>query len=113
MLNLIVEKGASNDRDRSGSSITRPRTGTPMVFVQRSKSNFWLMNISIYNRHMFSFFLFLFFFYCTSFDIISGYISHSHPRLAFICCYYHLFFSSFHHIISIFISINIINSSIF
>ena len=37
MPNLVVEKRASKDRDRSGSSITRPRTGTPMGFVQRSE----------------------------------------------------------------------------
>ena len=30
MLNLVVEKGASKDWDRSGSSNMRPRTGTPM-----------------------------------------------------------------------------------
>ena len=36
MLNLVVAKGASKDRDRSGSSITRPRTGTPTGFVRRS-----------------------------------------------------------------------------
>ena len=34
MLKLVVEKGASKDRDRSGSSITRPRTGTPTGFVR-------------------------------------------------------------------------------
>ena len=42
MLNLVVEKGASKDRDRSGSSITRPRTGTPTRFVQRSTLDFGL-----------------------------------------------------------------------
>ena len=36
MLNLVVEKGANKDRDRSGSSITRPRTGTPTEFVRQS-----------------------------------------------------------------------------
>ena len=40
MLNLVVEKGASKDRDWSGSSITRPRTGTPTGFVQRSRLDF-------------------------------------------------------------------------
>ena len=42
MLKLIVEKGASKDRDRSGLSITRPRTGTPTGFVQRSRLDFGL-----------------------------------------------------------------------
>ena len=42
MLNLVVEKGASKDRYRSGSSITRPRTGTPTGFVQRSRLDFGL-----------------------------------------------------------------------
>ena len=42
MLNLVVEKGASKDRDRSGSIITRPWTGTPMGFVQRSRLDFGL-----------------------------------------------------------------------
>ena len=42
ILNLVVEKGASKDRDRSGSRITRPRTGTPTGFVQRSRLDFCL-----------------------------------------------------------------------
>ena len=42
MLNLVVEKGASKDRDRSESSITRPRRGTPMGLVQRSRLDFGL-----------------------------------------------------------------------
>ena len=42
MIYLVVEKGASKDRDRNKSSNTRPRTGTPMGFVQRSKSHFGL-----------------------------------------------------------------------
>ena len=42
MLNLVVEKGASKDRDRSGSSITQLRTGTPTGFVQRSRLDFSL-----------------------------------------------------------------------
>ena len=42
MLNLVVEKGASKDRDRSRSSITRPRTGTPTGFVQRFRLDFGL-----------------------------------------------------------------------
>ena len=35
MLNLVVEKGASKDRDWSRLSITWPRTSTLMEFVQR------------------------------------------------------------------------------
>ena len=42
MLNLVVEKGGSKDRDWSGSSNTRPRIGTPTGFVQRSRLNFGL-----------------------------------------------------------------------
>ena len=42
MLSLVVEKGARKDRDLSGSSITRPRTGTPTGFVQISKLDFCL-----------------------------------------------------------------------
>ena len=42
MLNLVVEKGASKDRDRSGSSITRPMKGPPTRFVQRSRLDFGL-----------------------------------------------------------------------
>ena len=42
MLNLVVEKGASKDRDRSRSSITRAKTCTTMGFVQRSKLDFGL-----------------------------------------------------------------------
>ena len=42
MLNLILEKGASKDRDQSGSSINRPRTGTPTRFVQRFELDFGL-----------------------------------------------------------------------
>ena len=42
MLNLVVEKRASKDCDRSRSSITRPRTGPPTGFVQRSRLNFGL-----------------------------------------------------------------------
>ena len=40
--NLVVEKGASKDHDQSGSSITRPKKGTPIGFVQRSRLNFGL-----------------------------------------------------------------------
>ena len=40
--NLVVEKRASKVRDRSESSITRPRTGTPTGFVQRSRLYFGL-----------------------------------------------------------------------
>ena len=42
MLNLVVEKGATKDRDRSGSRITPPRTSIPMKFVQRSRLDFGL-----------------------------------------------------------------------
>ena len=60
MLNLVVEKGACKDRDWSGSSITRPRTGTLTWFVQRSRLDFGLgtspYTVDIY----FLFFLFLF-----------------------------------------------------
>ena len=42
MLNLVVEKGASKDCDQSGSSITRPRMGTPTGFVQGSRLDFGL-----------------------------------------------------------------------
>ena len=42
MLNLVVEKGASKDHDRSGSSITQPGMGTPTGFVQRSRLDFGL-----------------------------------------------------------------------
>ena len=61
MLNLVVEKGASKDRDQSGSSITPPRTGTPMGFVQRSRLDFGL-GISLYAVDMCFIFLFLFLF---------------------------------------------------
>ena len=42
MLNLVVKKGASKDCDRSGSSITRLRTGRLIGFVQRSTLYFGL-----------------------------------------------------------------------
>ena len=42
MLNLVVENGTNKDRDWSRLSITRPRTGTPTGFVQRSRLNFGL-----------------------------------------------------------------------
>ena len=42
MLNLVVEKGASKDRDRSGLSITWPRMGTPTGFMQRVGLGFGL-----------------------------------------------------------------------
>ena len=63
MLNLIVKQGASKDRDRSGSSITQPRTGKPSGFVRRSRLDFGL-GTSPYTVDMcfvFLFFLFLFF----------------------------------------------------
>ena len=67
MLNLVVEKGASKDRDRSRSSINRPMTGTLTGFVQRSKLDFGLgtspITIDIYFL-LFSF-SFSFYFYFT------------------------------------------------
>ena len=42
MINLVVEKGANKDHDRSRSSIARLRMGTPMGFVQRSRLDFGL-----------------------------------------------------------------------
>ena len=53
MLNFIVEKGPSKDCDQSKSRSTWPRAGTPTRFVQRSRLDFWLVNIYIYNRHAF------------------------------------------------------------
>ena len=61
MLNLVVEKGASKDRDQSGVSITWPRTGTPMGFVQRSRLDFSL-GTYLYMLEMCFLFLFLFLF---------------------------------------------------
>ena len=69
MLNLVVEKGASKDRDQSELNITRPKTGTPIGFVQRYILDFGL-GTSPYTVGIFSFvfffFLFFFFFYCSS-----------------------------------------------
>ena len=42
MLNLVLEKRARKDHDRSGSSIIQPRTRTPTGFVQRSRLDFGL-----------------------------------------------------------------------
>ena len=61
MLNLVVEKGASKNHDRSGSSIIRPRTGTPTGFVQRSRLEFGL-GTSPYILDMCYIFIFLFIF---------------------------------------------------
>ena len=58
MLNLVVGKGASKDRDRSGLSITRPRTGTPTWYVQISRLDF-VLRTSPYTVDM-CFFIFLF-----------------------------------------------------
>ena len=60
MLNLVVEKGASKDRDRNGSSITRPRTGTLMGFVQRSRLDFGLETSSYLVDRYFLLFSFYF-----------------------------------------------------
>ena len=57
ILNLVVEKGASKDRDQSGSSITRPRTGTPTRFVQRSRLDFGLRT-SPYTVDIYFFFIY-------------------------------------------------------
>ena len=59
MLNLEVEKGASKDRDSSGSSITQPRTSTPTEFVQRSRLDFGLRT-SPYTVDMCFLFIFVF-----------------------------------------------------
>ena len=61
MLNLVVEKGASKDHDRSGLSITQPRTGTPRGFVERSRLDFGV-GISPYTVGMYFIFIFLFLF---------------------------------------------------
>ena len=65
MLNFVVEKGASKDRDQSGSSITRPRTGSPTGFAQRSRLDFSLgtfpYTVDIYFIFIF-FLLFIFIF---------------------------------------------------
>ena len=58
MLNLVVEKGAINDLDRSRSSITWPRTSTPRRFVQISRLDFDL-GTSPYTVDMCFIFLFL------------------------------------------------------
>ena len=42
MLNLVVEKGANKDCDRSRSSITHPRIVTPIGFMERSRLHFGL-----------------------------------------------------------------------
>ena len=42
MLNLVVEKGASKDCDRSGLSIIHPSTDTPIGVVQRFGLDFSL-----------------------------------------------------------------------
>ena len=64
MLNLVVEKGANKDHDRSGSSITRPKTSTLMGFVERSRLDFGLGTFSYTVDICFHFpFIFL---YCSS-----------------------------------------------
>ena len=42
MLNLVVEKEASKDHDRSGSSITRLRMSIATGFLQISRLDFGL-----------------------------------------------------------------------
>ena len=59
MLNLVVEKGASKDHNRSGSSITWLRTGTLTGFVQRSRLYFGLGK-SPYTIDMCFIFIFIF-----------------------------------------------------
>ena len=61
MPNLVVEKGASKDRDWIRSSITWPRTVTPMGFVQRSRLDFGL-ETSPYTIDMCFLFIFPFIF---------------------------------------------------
>ena len=61
MLTLVVEKGASKVHDRSGSCITRTRTGTRAGFVQRSRLDFGL-GTTPYTVDMFFLFIFIFFF---------------------------------------------------
>ena len=61
MLNLVVEKGASKDRDQSGLSITRPRRGTPTGYVQRSRLDFCL-GTSPYTVDIYFIFIFIFLF---------------------------------------------------
>ena len=68
MLNLLVEKGASKDRDRSGSSITRPMTGTPTGFVQRSRLDFGL-GASPYTVDIY--FILFYFYFSFSFIVIA------------------------------------------
>ena len=60
MLKLVVEKGASKDRDRSRSSITRPRTGTLIGFVQRCRLDFGLRTSPFAVDIIFFLFLFIF-----------------------------------------------------
>ena len=55
MLNLVVEKGASKDHDRSGSNITQLRMGTQIEYVQRFGLNLGLRKSLKYIRHVFSF----------------------------------------------------------
>ena len=113
MLNLIVEKRASNDRDRSGSSITWPRTSTPTRFAcPRSRLDFGL-GTSLYTVDVFYFsFSFLFSF---PFSLIIVALTSS-PRaslsltLAMHSSIYFLIFPSYY---LYFISINLIISSIF
>ena len=67
MLNLVVEKGARKDCDRSGSSITRRGRGTPTGFVQRSRLDFGLgispYTIDIYFILIVFYFSFSFYFF--------------------------------------------------
>ena len=59
MIYLVVDKGASNDRDRNESSNTRNRISTPMGFVQRSRLDFGL-STSPYIIYIYFLFLFIF-----------------------------------------------------
>ena len=59
MLNLVVEKGANKDRDRSGSSITWPRMGTPTGFMQISRLHF-VLGTSPYTVDIYIYIYFLF-----------------------------------------------------
>ena len=61
MPNLVIEKGARKDCDRSGSSITRPRIVKLTRFVERSRLYFSLRKFS-YILDMCFLFIFVFIF---------------------------------------------------
>ena len=117
MVNLLVEKGASKDRDRSRSKITWFGMGTPTGFVKRSRLDFDL-GTSPYIVDIFFSFIVDFLHHLRTYIVDFGFdIISVHFSLSPLPCIYPLLvpyiFSSFHHIISIFISINLIISSLF